>query len=61
MSTARKKAFANCDAASLLRLLTAANIQFSNRNIPLLEFRLTYSKQTIAIVSNRNIFGVRLS
>jgi hypothetical protein len=58
MSTPRKKFFANRNPASSLRLPPAATLQFSNRNIPLLESHLSHSKQTIAIHSNRNILGV---
>jgi hypothetical protein len=36
------------------RLLPAKNLQFSNRNIPLLESHLSYCKQSTAAGSNRN-------
>jgi hypothetical protein len=38
-----------------LGLLLTANLRFSNRNIPLLEPRLSHSKQTVATGSNGNI------
>jgi hypothetical protein len=45
---------ANCNSASPRPAPSATNLQFSNRQLPLLESRLNDRKQTMAIVSNRN-------
>ena len=49
------------DATPPACLSSAAHLQFSNRNIPLLESHLSHWKQTVAIIPNRNFFGLRLS
>jgi hypothetical protein len=46
---------ANCNYAFSRLGLPAANLQFSNRQLPLLESHLSHRKQTIAIVSNRQL------
>jgi hypothetical protein len=52
---------ASRNATSSLSLLPAANLQFSNRKLPLLESRLSHSEQMIAIGSNRKFLKAWLS
>jgi hypothetical protein len=56
-----RKVSLNGGAAPSVSLSSAAHLQFSNRNIPLLESHLSRWKQTVAIISSRNILGVQLS
>jgi hypothetical protein len=54
-----RKVLLNGDPAPPVCPSSVAQLQFSN--IPLFESQLSHSKQTVAIIFNRNIFGVRLS
>jgi hypothetical protein len=58
---ALKEVLGNRNAVSSLRVLPAVKFQFSNRQLPLLEPRVSHSKQRIAIDSNRQSFGGWLS
>jgi hypothetical protein len=54
-----RKAVANRKASSPACPLRPENLQFSNRNIPLLESHSSHCKQTTAIGSNRNFLRGR--
>jgi hypothetical protein len=54
---ALKEVLGNRNAVSSLRVLPAVKFQFSNRQLPLLEPRVSHSKQRIAIGPNRQSFG----
>jgi hypothetical protein len=58
---ALNEVLAKRNAAPSLGLLPAANLQFSNRKLPLLESPLSPSKQTTAIGSNRKFLKAWLS
>jgi hypothetical protein len=51
---------ANCNLASSFWTRAAANLQFSNRKLLLLESHSSHCKQTTAFVSNRNFLRGRL-
>jgi hypothetical protein len=59
-SMAAKRILANGSTSCPARPLSATNLQFSNRQLPLLESYLNHWKQTMAVGSNRQLLRCRL-
>jgi hypothetical protein len=59
-SMAATRILTNCNAFSSRGALIATDLQFSNRQLPLLESSLSHCKQTTAIDSNRQLLRGRL-